>query len=170
MSYVHHTILVVDSNPDDAHFTQLALQRVGVITPVQIVPDAEQAMAYLSGQGAYADSESFPVPVLILLELDLPGRSGLEFLDWLRRRPVLKRLPVIVLTSSRSQEALNRAYELGCNSYLVKPTAFNALLVLMQGFVHYWLSMNQAAELSLAVDQSGQNDTPQTGATGQEPG
>jgi CheY-like chemotaxis protein len=169
MSYVHHTILVVDPNPDDAHFTQLALQRVGVITPVQIVSDAEQAIAYLSCQGEFATPESCPVPVLILLELDLPNRSGLEFLEWLRRRPVLKRLPVIVLTSSRDPESLNRAYELGCNSYLVKPNAFNALLVLMQGFVHYWLSMNQGAELSLAVDPSAQVDPHATGAAGQEP-
>lgn len=170
MSFVHHTILVVDPNPDDAHFTQLALQRVGVITPVQIVSSAEQAIAYLSGEGEFAEPEAAPIPVLILLELDLPDRSGLELLEWLRRRPVLKRLPVIILTSARDCAEVNRAYELGCNSYLVKPTAFNALLVLMQGFVHYWLSMNQGAELSLAVDPYRPPESPATGAAGQEPG
>lgn len=170
MSYVHHTILVVDPNPDDAHFTQLALQRVGVITPVQTVSSAEQAMAYLSGQGEFADPESSPLPLLILLELDLPDRSGLELLEWLRRRPILKRLPVIILTSSRDPQEVNRAYELGCNSYLVKPTAFNALLVLMQGFVHYWLSMNQGAEISLAVEPFRQQEATPAGAAGQEPG
>lgn len=147
MSYVHHTVLVVDNNPDDAHFTALALQRVGVITPVQTVSDAEQAFYYLSGQGEFANAESRPMPVLVLLDLKLPGNTGLELLSWLRRQPVLKRLPVIVLTASRDLARMNRAYELGCNSYLVKPTSFNALVVMMQGLVQYWFSYNEPPEL-----------------------
>jgi CheY-like chemotaxis protein len=147
MSYVHHTVLVVDNNPDDAHFTVLALQRVGVITPVQTVGDAEQAHNYLSGQGEFANAESRPTPVLLLLDLQLPGNTGLELLSWLRRQPVLKRLPVIVLTRSRELAQMNRAYELGCNSYLVKPSSFNALVVMMQGLVQYWFSFNETPEL-----------------------
>lgn len=147
MSYVHHTVLVVDNNADHAHFTALALQRVGVITPVQTVSDAEQAYNYLSGQGEFAAAESRPMPVLVLLDLQLPGDKGLELLSWLRRQPVLKRLPVIVLTGSRDLAQMNRAYELGCNSYLVKPTSFNALVVMMQGLVQYWFSFNEPPEL-----------------------
>lgn len=147
MSYVHHTVLIVDNNPDDAHFTMLALQRVGVITPVRTVSDAEQAFNYLSGQGEFADQESRPTPVLVLLDLQLPGNTGLELLAWLRRQPVLKRLPVIVLTSSRDLVQMTRAYELGCNSYLVKPSSFNALVVMMQGLVQYWFSFNETPEL-----------------------
>ena len=152
MSYVHHTILVVDDNPDDAHFTKLALQRVGVISQVQTVSDGAEALSYLSGQGNYADPESCPLPVLVLLDLDLPGLSGLELLAWLRRQPVLKRLPVIVLTSSREPADVNRAYELGCNSYLIKPTSFNTLLVMMQGLVGYWLDLNQTPEMRHSVE------------------
>jgi len=147
MSYVHHTVLVVDNNPDDAHFTELALQRVGVITPVQTVSDAEQAFNYLSGQGEFAAAERRPRPVLVLLDLKLPGNTGLELLSWLRRQPVLKRLPVIILTASRDLAQMNRAYELGCNSYLVKPSSFNALVVMMQGLVQYWFSYNETPEL-----------------------
>ena len=147
MSYVHHTVLVVDNNPDDAHFTELALQRVGVITPVQTVSDAEQAFNYLSGQGEFAAAERRPMPVLVLLDLKLPGNTGLELLSWLRRQPVLKRLPVIILTASRDLAQMNRAYELGCNSYLVKPSSFNALVVMMQGLVQYWFSYNETPEL-----------------------
>lgn len=146
MSYVHHTILVVDDNPDDARFTTLALQRVGVISPVQTVSDSGEALRYLSGQGSYADSESYPLPVLVLLDL-IARRSGLELLAWLRQQPVLKRLPVVVLTSSREAADINRAYELGCNSYLIKPTSFNTLLVMMQTLAQYWLSLNETPQV-----------------------
>ena len=98
MSYVHHTILLLEDNPDDARFVRLALQRVGVITPVQTVSDSEQAQCYLGGQGCYADSETYPQPVLVLLDLIAQG-SGLDFVAWLRQQPTLKRLPVVVLTS-----------------------------------------------------------------------
>src|ERR1035437_9658494 len=146
MSYVHHTILLVDDNPDDARFTTLALQRVGVISPVQTVSDGEEALAYLSGQGGFADSESYPPPVLVLLDL-IAQKSGLELLAWMRQQPVLKRLPVVVLTASREAADINRAYELGCNSYLIKPASFNTLLVMMQTLAQYWLSLNQTPQM-----------------------
>jgi len=137
MSYLQQ-VLIVDANRDDAHFTTFALQRVGVITPVLTVANGEQAIGHLTGVG---------VPALLLLELNLPGGSGLELLAWLRRQPVLKRLPVIVLTSSREPGDVNRAYEAGCNSYLVKPPSFNTLLVMMQGVVQYWLKLNETPEV-----------------------
>ncbi|OGU07369.1 MAG: histidine kinase [Geobacteraceae bacterium GWC2_58_44] len=164
MSYVHHTVLVVDNNEDEAHFTRLALQRVGVISPVQTVSDAEEALSYLTGQGSHADPESRPPPVLLLLDLQLPGISGLELLAWLRRQPVLKRLPVIVLTSAGEPGQMNRAYELGCNSYLVKPSSFNALLVMMQSLVQYWLSLNENPEVWTAAGSLRHADSAPEGA------
>lgn len=147
MSYLQH-ILVVDDNIDDARFTKLALQKVGVITPVQIVGGAAEAVEYLTGLGSYADPEKRMVPSLVLLDLNLAQGAGPELVAWLRAHPGLKRLPVIVLTSSRESGDVNRAYELGCNSYLVKPPSFNTLLVMMQGLVQYWLHLNQRPELS----------------------
>ena len=147
MSYVHHTILLVDADQDMAHFAMLALQRVGVISPVQLAGNARDAMAYLSGQAPYADRDSFPLPVLLLLDLELPDLSGLDFLSWVREQPGLGRLPVIVLTRPGKSADVNRAYELGCNSYLVKPTSFNTLLVMMQTLVQYWLSLNTSPEI-----------------------
>jgi CheY-like chemotaxis protein len=149
MSYVHHTILLLDDNPDDARFVRLALQRVGVITPVQTVSDSEQAQCYLGGQGCFADTENYPRPVLVLLDL-IANKSGREFLAWLREQPLLKRLPVVVLTSSREEADINRAYELGCNSYLVKPVSFNTLLVMMQTLTQYWLGLNLTPQLGNA--------------------
>lgn len=153
MSYVHHTILVIDADADQAHFTRLALQRVGVITPVQVVGDGEEAISYLTGKGAYLDRENHPLPMLILLDLQLPNISGVGFLSWLREQPLLKRIPVVVLTEPGPVGDRNRAYELGCNSYLVKPTSFNALLVMMQVLVQFWLGFNAAPELAPAKAQ-----------------
>ena len=149
MSYVHHTILLLDDNPDDARFIKLALQRVGVITPVQTVSDSEEAQRYLGGQGTFADAENYPQPVLVLLDL-IASKSGLEFLAWLRQQPMLKRLPVVVLSSCREEDDINRAYELGCNSYLVKPVSFNTLLVMMQTLTQYWLGLNETPKLCTA--------------------
>jgi CheY-like chemotaxis protein len=146
MSYVHHTILLLDDNPDDARFTRLALQRVGVITPVQTVSDSEEAQRYLGGQGGFADSETYPPPMLVLLDM-LANKSGLEFLAWLRQQPMLKRLPVVVLSACRDEAEISRAYELGCNSYLVKPVSFNTLLVMMQTLTQYWLGLNETPQL-----------------------
>jgi len=153
MSYVHHTILLLDDNPDDARFITLALQRVGVITPVQAVVAPEEAQRYLGGEGRFSDNESFPPPVLVLLDL-IASRAGLEFLAWLRQQPALQRLPVVVLSSCREEADINRAYELGCNSYLVKPVSFNTLLVMMQTLTQYWLGLNETPRL-YCVNQRG---------------
>ena len=153
MSYVHHTILLLEDNPDDARFVRLALQRVGVITPVQTVSDSEQAQCYLGGQGCFADTEIYPQPVLVLLDL-IGNRSGLEFLSWLRQQPNLKRLPVVILTSCRDTADINRAYELGCNSYLVKPVSFNTLLVMMQTLTEYWLGLNETPQMGTIIPRS----------------
>ena len=153
MSYVHHTILLLDDNLDDARFIKLALQRVGVITPVQAVSDGAEAQRYLVRHGDYADAETYPQPVLVLLDL-IASRAGLEFLAWLRQQPLLQRLPVVVLSSCREEAEINRAYELGCNSYLVKPVSFNTLLVMMQTLTQYWLSLNETPQLC-SLDQRG---------------
>ena len=153
MSYVHHTILLLDDNLDDARFIKLALQRVGVITPVQAVSDGAEAQRYLVRHGDYADAETYPQPALVLLDL-IASRAGLEFLAWLRQQPLLQRLPVVVLSSCREEAEINRAYELGCNSYLVKPVSFNTLLVMMQTLTQYWLSLNETPQLC-SLDQRG---------------
>lgn len=152
MSYVHHSILVVDNDADQARFTELALQRVGVISPVQVVHDAAEAIRYLCGRDRYQDRESYPLPKLVLADWKLPDLSGAEFLTWLRREPVLKRVPVIILAQPSHTADLNLAYELGCNSFLIKPPSFNTLLVIMQGLVQYWLALNTAPELCATAD------------------
>jgi CheY-like chemotaxis protein len=148
MSLREGVILLAEDDPNDVLLIQRAFQRTHLANPVQVVRDGEEALAYLSGQGAFADRESHPLPVLMLMDLKMPRKTGLEVLAWLRQQPGLKRLPVIVLTSSNQSPDINRAYELGANSYLVKPAGFDSLLELVKNLDMYWLILNEKPELN----------------------
>ena len=100
-------------------------------------------MDYLAGRGDYADRITHPLSSLVLLDLKLPRKSGHEVLEWLRAQPALNRMPVVVLTSSKESRDVNRAYDLGANSYLVKPVAFADLLRMAQTLDLYWLQLNE---------------------------
>lgn len=140
-------ILLVEDDTNDVFLMQRACRKVELPNPLVVVGDGDEAVDYLSGAGRYADRAAHPLPVLVLLDLKLPRKSGLEVLDWLRRQPALKRLPVVVLTSSKEPGDVNRAYDLGANSYLVKPLGFDALLDLVRSLNVYWLNLNEKAEL-----------------------
>ena len=133
------TILLVEDDADDVLLIQRAFRKAKIANPIQAVRDGDEAVAYLSGAGPYGDRRQFPSPVLILLDLKLPRRSGFEVLEWLRGQPGLKRTPVVVLTSSKETADVNRAYELGANSYLLKPVTFEALQEMMRTISLYWL-------------------------------
>ena len=148
MSLREGVILLAEDDPNDVLLIQRAFQRTHLANPVQVVRDGEEALAYLSGQGAFADRERHPLPVLMLIDLKMPRKTGLEVLAWLRQQPGLKRLPVIVLTSSNQSPDINRAYELGANSYLVKPAGFDSLLELVKNLDMYWLILNEKPELN----------------------
>jgi CheY-like chemotaxis protein len=142
-----YPILLVEDSPDDALLIQRAFRKANLANPVQLVRDGEEAVAYLSGAAPYADRTRFPLPVFMLLDLKLPRRSGLEVLAWVRQESVVRRLPVVVLTSSRESVDVNRAYDLGVNSYLTKPVGFEALLEMVKNVNLYWLVLNENPEL-----------------------
>ena len=142
-----YTILLVEDDPNDVLLIRRAFRKSDVVNPIQVVGDGEEAIAYLSGRGPYADRERYPLPVLLLLDLKLPRKSGFEVLEWLRQQPGLKRLPVAVLTSSAETPDINRAYDLGANSYLVKPVRFEGLLRMVQTLNLYWLIINEKPDL-----------------------
>jgi CheY-like chemotaxis protein len=143
MSVRDGVILLAEDDPNDVLLIQRAFQRNHVANPVQVVRDGEEALAYLSGQAPFADRERHPLPVLMLMDLKMPRKSGLEVLEWVRQQPGLKQLPIIVLTSSNQSPDINRAYELGANSYLVKPAGFDSLLDLVKNLDMYWLILNE---------------------------
>src|SRR4051794_34320668 len=136
-------ILLAEDDPNDVVLIQRAFRKAGLQNTLKNVGDGEQAIHYLSGQGAYADRDQFPLPFLLLLDLKMPGTDGFEVLEWLRNEPQLKRLLVVVLTSSNLQEDVDRAYELGANSYLVKPVSFDEMVHLIQRFEAYWSEINR---------------------------
>lgn len=143
MNIQHSPVLLVEDDPNDVLLIQRAFRKANLVNPLHVAGDGEEAIAYLSGQGAYADRERHPLPILILLDLKLPRKSGHEVLAWLRQQPELKRLPAVVLTSSREAADVNRVYDLGANSYLVKPVAFDDLLKMVQTLNMYWLILNE---------------------------
>jgi CheY-like chemotaxis protein len=142
----HYTVLLVEDNSTDALMVQRAFKKANLLNPVRVLDDGDKAVAYLSGQAPYADREQCPFPVLLLLDLKLPRRSGLEVLEWLRQQPAIKRLPVVVLTSSKENSDVNQAYDLGANSYLVKPVDFDGLLEMVKTLGLYWVVMNEKPE------------------------
>ncbi len=143
-------ILLAEDNSTDALMVRRAFTKAGLQGTLEVVEDGDKAVAYLGGAGEFADRTRHPLPVLLLLDLKLPRRSGLEVLAWLRQQPGLKRLPVVVLTSSDEGGDVNRAYDLGANSYLVKPVDFDALQGMVKGFGLYWLLLNRNPELERA--------------------
>ena len=143
-----HTILIVEDNPTDVMLIRRALARLKIANPVQVIADGDRAVDYLSGHDDYADRMQFPLPALILLDLKLPRRSGLEVLEWLRRQEGLRRMPVVMLTSSRQSDDVNRAYDLGANSYLVKPVEFESLQEMLGTINTYWIDWNEKPDIA----------------------
>jgi len=150
MSQPRPPILLVEDTPDDVLLIQRAFRKAKLNANMQVVNDGEAAVEYLAGTGRYADREQHPLPVVVLLDLKLPRKSGFEVLTWIRQQPLLKRLSVVVLTSSDQMQDVNRAYDLGANSYLVKPVEFDALMEMVKTLDLYWLLWNHRPEIANA--------------------
>jgi CheY-like chemotaxis protein len=140
-------ILVADDDENDAFFIERALKDAQVANPLRRVRDGEEAIAYLKGEDGYSDREKFPLPHLMLLDLKMPRKNGFEVLEWVRLQPGLKRLPVIILTSSREDADINRAYDLGANTYLVKPAKPESLLDMARAIKLHWLTLAEKPQL-----------------------
>ncbi len=136
-------ILLVEDNADDVTLVRRAFHRAGVTTPLAVVGDGDTAVAYLAGEDGWGDRGRHPLPRLVLLDLKLPRRSGLEVLAWVRTQPQLGGLVVVVLTSSSESRDLEQAYALGANSFLVKPVEFDRLLQMVKALDLYWIGFNE---------------------------
>jgi CheY-like chemotaxis protein len=135
-------ILLVEDNPDDIFFVKRAFKANEITNPLHIVQDGQQAIDYLSGAGPFADREQYPLPFLILIDLKLPIRPGLEVLEWLHEQADLRHVIVVVLTSSHLDVDIERAYDLGAHSFLVKPSDSRQLTHLIGIIDQYWLKWN----------------------------
>lgn len=141
------TILLVEDSQDDVLLIQRAFRKANLVNPISVVDDGEKAINYLSGAGEYADRSRYPLPVLVLLDLKLPRKSGHEVLAWIKQHSGFKRVPVVVLTSSTETIDVNKAYDLGANSYLVKPVGFDDLFAMVKTLQPYWMIMNQKPDV-----------------------
>ncbi len=137
------TVLLAEDDPDDVLLAQIAFEKARLANPLMVVRDGEEAIAYLKGEGIYSDREKYPLPILLLLDLKMPKLTGFQVLEWLQTQPQLSQLPVAIMTSSDFDPDVNRAYELGANSYLVKPPDAGALLALVQRLHAYWLILDE---------------------------
>lgn len=135
-----HPILLVEDDDNDVILLKRAFKKSKLANALEVVSDGEAAIAYLSGAAPY---EGRALPELVLLDLKLPRKSGHEVLEWIRAQPGLRFLPVVVLSSSREKSDLERAYDLGANSYLVKPPDFESLIEMVRTLDVYWMVLNE---------------------------
>jgi CheY-like chemotaxis protein len=136
-------ILFVEDNDDHAELVLRTLEDHQVRSAVRRVGDGEEALDYLHHRGAFAEPESSPVPGLILLDLRLPKVDGLEVLESIKTTEALRRIPVVVLTTSQAESDMARAYDFQANAYVVKPIDFDKFVELMRDLGLFWLSWNQ---------------------------
>jgi CheY-like chemotaxis protein len=140
--------LLVEDDPNDVFLMQRAFRKANLAFALHVARDGQEAIEYLTHQGQFADATRFPVPNLILLDLKMPRKNGFETLAWLRQQPGLKRIVALVFSSSREIADINRAYDLGANSYLVKPGEFKTLVDMAKLLTTYWLEVNQTSVLT----------------------
>ncbi|MBI5964585.1 MAG: response regulator [Chloroflexi bacterium] len=137
-------ILLVEDNRMDIELTLDAFKEARLKNTIQVAKNGEEALDYLFGRGKYADRESYPMPNLVLLDLKLPRVDGFEVLRQVKSEPILKRLPVVILTSSKEEGDRALSYDIGANSYLVKPVSFDGFLGVVRQIEGYWLTLNVA--------------------------
>ena len=134
-------LLAEDWEPDIA-LVKRAFDRASINNPLHVVRDGEEAISYLGGIGKFADRSKYPLPDLLLLDLKLPRMDGFEVLKWIRAQPGGKQLLVIVLTSSQEVYHVNKAYQLGANSFLVKPGELENYTALARTMARFWFDFD----------------------------
>ncbi len=133
------TILMADDDEDDRILAQDAMKESRVLNELYFVEDGVELLAYLNGEGKYANRDSYPLPGLILLDLNMPKKDGREALSEIKNNPALRRIPVVILTTSKAEEDMLRGYDLGAASYITKPVTFDSLVELMKALGKYWV-------------------------------
>ncbi|PYP93658.1 MAG: two-component system response regulator [Candidatus Angelobacter sp. Gp1-AA117] len=138
------TILLVEDEPADARLLIRAFTRAGVLNPIKHLFRGDEALAFLEGINQYADRREHPLPILIILDLKLPGMSGLELIRWIHLQRELRRIPVLVLTGQKDDKFIEAAYDAGANSYLLKSFAEDEIDRVVNLINNYWLSLNES--------------------------
>jgi CheY-like chemotaxis protein len=135
------TIVLADDDPDDRQLTEDAFNENRLVNQLKCVEDGEQLMDYLHRRGEYESLRNEPLPGLILLDLNMPRKDGREALKEIKADPNLRRIPIVVLTTSKAEEDIVRSYDLGVNSYITKPVTFKSLVELVKVLGRYWFEV-----------------------------
>jgi CheY-like chemotaxis protein len=133
-----YTILLVEDEENDALLVRLAFKKNNISNPVQWVRDGLEAIAYLNGDGEFADRKHYPFPEVLILDLKMPRMNGLELLAWIRDHPQFRVIPTIIMSSSQLDSDVEKAYNLGANTYMIKPSTFDDLANTVRLTHDYW--------------------------------
>ncbi|EEF62778.1 response regulator [Pedosphaera parvula] len=131
-------ILIAEDNPQEVVLLKMALRKNGIEGPIHIVPNGEEVIKYLRADSPYNDRKTYPFPATIFLDLKMPLRDGFGVLEWLKKHPDCAVIPTIVMTCSSEPDDIKRAYRLGANAYMVKPTAIEEFTGMMRLTIDYW--------------------------------
>lgn len=133
------TVLLVEDDLNDIFLVKRAFKMARIQNPLQVVTDGEEAIHYLKGEGKYANRDIFPLPKLIVMDIKMPRKTGFEVLEWVKKDSKnLRRIPIVIVSSSDNPNDINKAYELGANAYMVKPMDYRAVEHLFHSITHYW--------------------------------
>lgn len=144
-------ILLVEDEEAHAELTKRSIRKAGNANRIDVVYDGEEALNYLYNNGEYADKTKYPRPGLILLDIKLPGIDGIQVLKTIKEDPNLRRIPVIMLTTSKRDEDIAQSYNYYANSYLTKPVGFKEFEDKIQQLDYYWLLLNEPPNSDLSV-------------------
>jgi CheY-like chemotaxis protein len=145
-----YCLLVAEDDANDVFFLKKAFQQAEIQNPLHFVHDGQEAIDYLAGIGKFCDRDQYPLPSLLILDLKMPRKTGMEVLKWLGEQPELRRLPVVVFTSSAHQKDVERAYDLGANAFVVKPSTNSRRIELARVIKGFWLEFNEPSLVSTA--------------------
>ena len=141
------TILLADDDPDDRMLVREAFEESHLLNTLETVEDGEELMDYLHQKGEFAGK---PMPNLILLDLNMPRKNGMEALEEIKADQNLRRIPIVILTTSKAEEDIIRTYDLGVNSFVVKPVTFESLVDLVKELGKYWFQIVELPESETA--------------------
>jgi CheY-like chemotaxis protein len=139
---MEHVYLIAEDDPDTQLLIQRAFKQADLAAPVHFTNDGQQTIEYLAGNGPFADRQRYPMPVVLLLDLKMPFRDGFEVLKWIRAQSHLRKLVVIMFSGSSLDRDVDAAFELGVNSFVIKPVSFSELLQVIMAIHHYWFGCN----------------------------
>lgn len=137
----HIPILMADDDPDDCFLIQSAFEDCGLKNPLRFVHNGVELMNYLLRRGKFGDILAYPLPGLILLDLNMPKKDGREALAEIKANPDLCHIPVIILTTSKTEDDVHRIYQIGANCFITKPSSFEGILEIVRMLSKFWLGM-----------------------------